>query len=152
MVTNGYEEQTRRLLAETKSELDTLEQQITGLQERKVILLREAGAFETALEGYLRREGKQSIVKDDWVELLKGMTHKEQLLEIASRNRGKIKVSEATDILYGKRLIQSKKRANAYIIVQSILSQMAENSDSFKKIAPGEYKLINVQQTLTLPK
>ena len=147
VVSNGYEEQTQRLLAETRSELTIVEGRLDELMEKREILQREIGAFEIALEGYLRRSGRQAFGGDNWVELLSGseMTHKKRLIAIAERKGGRIKVSEATDILYSKGFIKSKKRVNAYTIVQALLTQMERE---FEKVKPGEFRLVGAQQTL----
>lgn len=146
---NGYEEQTRRLLAETKSELSIVEAEIAELTQKSLTLQREVDAFETALTGYLRRTGRQAISENNWLRLLgaKEMTHKKRLIAIAERKGGRIRVSEATDILYSKGFIKSKKRMNAYTIVQSLLTQMAEEG-KFEKVEPGEFRLIGAQQSL----
>lgn len=149
MVTgNGYEEQTRRLLAETKSELNTIETEIAELQDKRVTLAREVNAYETALQGYLRRMGKQKGAEFNWNELLRGdKTHKLRLITIAKHNGGKIRVNQATDILYSNGFIKSKKRATAYVMIQGYLASMMEEG-TFEKIAPGEYRLLGAQENL----
>jgi hypothetical protein len=149
MNNHTYEEQTRRLLAEAKSEMTGIGNQMAELQHRWETLKKEAEAYETALQGYLRRIGKQETAAIDWAKLLEGKTHKEKLTTIAERNGGKVKISQATDILYSNSIIKSKKRANAYIIIQSYLAEMAEEG-KFEKVKPGEYKLIGAQ--LSLPR
>lgn len=147
MVTSdSYAEQTRRLLADTKSELSTIETQIDELVARRKILSAEAEAYEVALQGYLRRLGKEEIKEPDWVKLLAGQqTHKDKLKAITRNKGGRIKVREATDILYTKGFIHAKKRSTAYAMVQAYLADMAEDGE-FQKIAPGEYELIGAQQ------
>lgn len=145
---NSYEEQTRRLLAETKSELNAVEVEITELRTKAVTLTREVDAYETALQGYLRRIGKGITTEPDWVKLLEGLkSHKERLKAIAKHRGGRIRVSEATDILYTQGFIHAKKRFTAYSMVQSYLADMAEDGD-FEKVAPGQYELIGAQQSL----
>ena len=145
---HSYEEQTRRLLAEAQSELKAEEGEMDMLRDRITILLKEVQAYETALQGYLRRIGKQEIIEPDWVNLLKSQeTHKKRLKAIAEYKGGRIRVSEATDILYTKGFIHAKKRSTAYAMVQSYLADMAEDGE-FQKIAPGEYELIGAQRSL----
>ena len=150
-INNGYAEQTRRLLADTQSELGIIEAQITELEERRETLQTEAAAYELVLQGALRRLGKQEIVEPDWVNLLKSQeTHKKRLEAIAKEKGGRIRVNEATDILYTNDFIHAKKRSTAYAMVQSYLADMAEAGDfqKFQKLAPGEYELIGAQQSL----
>ena len=145
---HSYEEQTRRLLAEAQSELKAEEGEMDMLRDRITILVKEVQAYETALQGYLRRKGKDITTETDWNELLKDLeSHKERIKAIARHKGGTIKVSEVTDILYTKGFIHAQKRATAYAMVQSYLADMREAGD-FQKIAPGEYELIGAQQSL----
>lgn len=148
-ITNhSYEEQTRRLLAEAQSELRAVDGEMDILHDRRVALAREVEGYETALQGYLRRMGKASTIEPDWVKLLEGLKiHKDRLRAIAEHRGGRIKVGEATDILYTKGFIHAKKRSTAYAMVQSNLADMAEEG-KFQKVAPGEYELIGAQQSL----
>jgi len=148
VINNGYEEQTRRLLAETKSELDAIERQIAELEGKRATLRSDAQGLETALEVYLRRAGKQFISEPDWEKLLEGLkTHKDRLKAIAKYKGGEIRVSEATDILYTKGFMQAKKRMTAYTMVQINLADMAKHG-IFQKIGPGEYRLMPTQRSL----
>jgi hypothetical protein len=143
MNNHSYEDQTRRLLAETQSELRTIEAEIQALQEKAVTLAREVNAYEITLQGYLRRIGKQQIAGIDWVKLLsEAKTHKERLQLIAKHNDGTIRVSQATDILYTKKFTQTKKRATAYTMIQVMLADMADNG-IFEKTGPGQYRLVS---------
>jgi len=74
-------------------------------------------------------------------------THKQRLIAIAKHNGGRVRISQATDILYSKGFIKSKKRANAYIIIQSLLADMTEEGQ-FEKTNPGQYRLVGAQQSL----
>jgi hypothetical protein len=149
VISNGYEEQTRRLLSETRSELSKVDAEITELSKKKAELEAEAQGFEAALSGYLRRIGKQDFSTENWRKLLSGrkMTHPKRLIAIAKHKGGLLKVSEATDILYGNRFIKSKRRSNAYRIVYSLLANLV-GEGIFQKTDSGEYKLVGVQQSL----
>jgi hypothetical protein len=149
MVTNdGYLEQTRRLLADAQSELGNIETQITELEERRATLIAEVQAYELAMEGYFRRLGKPETIEPDWTDVLKSQeTHKKRLVAIAREKGGRIRVSEATDILYTKHFIKAAKRATAYAMIQRFLREMAEEG-KFRKIAPGKYELIGAQRSL----
>jgi len=145
---NGYAEQTRRLLADAQSELGSIENDIAGLEARRATLEAETQAYELALQGYFRRLGKQEAAEPDWVKILGDeKTHKKRLRAIAEYKGGRIKVSEATDILYTKGFMHAKKRTTAYAIVQANLADMAE-WHQFEKVGPGEYKLVGSQQSL----
>lgn len=142
---HSYEEQTRRLLAEAQSELKVAEGEMDILRDRISILFKEVEAYEIALKGYLRRQGKQEIIEPDWVSLLRNQeTHKQRLEAIAKEKGGRIRVSEATDILYVKGFIHAKKRSTAYAMVQTYLADMAEQG-IFQKLGPGEYELVGAQ-------
>jgi hypothetical protein len=145
---NSYEEQTRRLLGEAQSELRNLEEQIAELHEKREAVAGEVNAYETALHGYLKRTGRQIGVGVDWKKLLSPVeTHKDRIKLIAAHYGGKVKVTQATDILFGNGFINTKKRANAYVIVQSTLADLTKKG-IFKKFGPGEYGLIGAQQSL----
>jgi hypothetical protein len=145
---DSYEEQTRRLLAETKSELTAIGNQMAELKQKWEALKKEAEAYEMVLQGYLRRTGREVDTATDWVQSLGGLSsHKERLIAIAKHEGGRVRVSHASDLLYTNGFIKSKKRANAYRIVQNILSSMADEG-IFEKVNPGEYKLIGAQQSL----
>ena len=144
---NQYEEQTKKLLNDTKCELDQIEAQICELQNKRDVLASEAQAYETALQGYRRRIGKSVPARNEWFELLNGKPHKEKILVIAQQNGGAVKVGQAADILYQSGLIQSKSRNNAYMVLQRTFSDLVETGE-LQKVAPAEYKLVNTQQSL----
>ena len=150
MVTNNHswEEQTRRLLSEAKSEQNAINEQITTLQDKAVRLAGEVSAYEGALQGYLKRTGKQTDIEIDWGKLLAGeYTHKDRIKLIAEQKGGTIRVTQVTDILYANGFVKAKKRATAYTMVQSMLADMVEKGE-FEKLSPGEYRLVGVQQSL----
>ena len=145
---HSYEEQTRRLLAETQTELTAIGNQMAELQQKWNTLKKEAEAYEVALQGYLRRAGKQESAEFDWTKFLsEAKTHKERLQLIAKHNDGKIRVNQATDIFYTKKFTQTKKRSTAYTMIQGMLAAMAEEG-IFEKGVPGEYRLVGAQQSL----
>jgi len=145
---HSYEEQTRRLLAEAQSDLKTEEGEMDLLRDRIATLIQEVRAYETALQGYLRRKGGDITTEPDWNELLKDLgSHKERIKAIAAHKGGTVKVGEITDILYTKGFIHAQKRATAYAMVQSYLADMREAGD-FQKVALGEYELVGAQQSL----
>lgn len=145
---HSYEEQTRRLLSEAQSELRTIESEIAQLEERRTKLALEVDAYDTVLQGYLRRTGKQTVAETDWKKLLaKDKTLKDKLITIAKQGGGRISQSQATDILYGNKLVGAKKRATAYAIMQGYLSDMAKRG-IMSKVSPGQYQLVDAQQRL----
>ncbi len=147
---HSYEEQTRRLLAETQTELTAIGNQMAELQQKWNTLKKETEAYEVALQGYLRRIGKQTGVEFDWTKFLsEAKTHRERLQLIAKHNDGKIRVNQATDILFTKDFTKTKKRATAYTMIQGMLATMAEEGIFEKvKAGSGEYRLIGSQQSL----
>jgi hypothetical protein len=145
---HSYEEQTRRLLDEAQSELKAAEGEMDLVRDRIAVLIKEVQAYETALQGYLRRKGKDITIEPDWNELLKDCkTHKERIKAIATYKGGTIRVSEVTNILYTKGFVHTQKRATAYAMVQSYLADMKE-AGTLKKVGPGGYELIGSQQSL----
>ena len=149
MITNNgsWEEQTRRLLSDKLSELNKVKTLVQELQEKEARIQAEVQAYELVLEDYLKGAGRQFKIEPDWLKLLENQTHKQQLLTIAEHSGGRIKTSEATDLLYTKHFIKAAKRATAYIMIQRFLKEMKEEG-RFEKIAPGEYRLIGAQQNL----
>ena len=149
MITNNgsWEEQTRRLLSDKLSELNKIKTLGEELQKKEARVQAEAQAYELVLEDYLKGAGRQFKIEPDWLKLLENQTHKQQLLTIAEHSGGRIRVSEATDLLYTKHFIKAAKRATAYIMIQRFLKEMREEG-KFEKIAPGEYRLIGAQQNL----
>jgi len=147
MGNHSWEEQTRRLLSEAQSELRELQTKIDEMQDRAANLVAEIGGYEIALRGYLSRTGRQEVAKIEWNKLLSGQTHKEKLKTIAKQNAGRIRVSQATDILYTGRFTEAKKRATAYSMVQVYLADMTEDG-IFEKVGAGEFRLIASQPSL----
>lgn len=141
---NSYEEQTRRLLSDAISELNTVESQIRELEGKRAKLKAESQAYELALEGYLRRTGRQLKKEPDWYKLLRDQTNKDRLITLAENSGGRIKASEATDLLYSRHLIKAAKRVTAYSIVQGLLIAMAKQG-RFEKVGPGEYRLVDTE-------
>lgn len=148
MVTNNYqfEEQVRRLLSQTKSELEMIEAQIAELEGKRAFLRAEVQAFEMTIRGYLRQTGRQETAEPEWIKLLGGQINKERLLTIAKHSGGKITVKQATNLLYN-RFIKSKNRSVAYTMIQGLLSNLAQDG-KLAKVAPGEYKLVEAQPNL----
>ncbi len=148
MNNHSYEEQTRRLLSEAQSELMAIESEIAKLGEKRTKLALEVDAYDTVLQGYLRRTGKQGVVETDWKNLLaSSKTLKDKLIMIAKQNGGRISQSQATDILYTNKLMGAKKRSTAYSIVQGYLNDMADRG-IFEKTAPGKFQRKGAQPSL----
>lgn len=146
-MTNNHslEEGLRKLLSDALSELGKLERNKQELEGNITSLRAEADAYETALQGYFRRTGRQPINEIIWTKMRKDKNHKERLIRLARHNGGRIKVNEASSLLYTKGIVKSKRRSNVYQIVQSLLSDMKDDG-IFEKIAPGEYRLVGAHQ------
>lgn len=151
MVTNNhsFEEQGRRSLAEVQSRLKAAEVERDKLNADIVELTRIAQAYELVLGHQSRLVGKEHVLGPDWSKILEGKARKEQLMTIAKHKGGKIRVSEATDILYTMGFIKSKRRGNAYTIVYDNISTMADEG-LLEKVDPGEFKIATRHQ-LSLP-
>lgn len=148
MNNHSYEDQSRRLLGEAQSELNEIDAEIKDLQDRRVILAREVNAYETSLQGYLRRIGRQEGTESNWKSILANCDiHRDRIEAIAKHSGGKIRVGQVTDILYSNGFIKAKKRSTAYSMIQGYLADMTDDG-VFKKVAPGEYRLVGAQQSL----
>lgn len=139
---DSWEEQTRRFLSDAQSELKEVEEQIGVMQKRKTELTEEVNALSIALRSYLKRMGKQETSEVDLKEALERMeNHRDRLLAIAERSDGLIRVGPASDVLYNLGFIKSKRRSNAYRIVQNMLSGMAEEG-ILEKVDRATYRLV----------
>jgi len=136
---HSYEEQTRRRLAEAQSELGALDVEIRKLEDGRTELKAEVEAYETILRAYRKRTGKEEVGLD-WDKLLADKTHRERLIVIAQRTGGTVKTTYATDLLYTKGFMKSKRRSNAYSIVQHLLADMTAEG-KFERVSGGEYRL-----------
>jgi len=142
MVNNhSLEEGLRKLQAEVLSELGKLESNKQELEESIVSLRTEAQAYETALQGYLKRTGKASISDRIWAQIRNDKNHKERLIRLARHNGGMIRVNETANLLYTRRIVKSKRYQNVYQIVRGLLVDMTEDG-IFEKAAPGRYRLV----------
>jgi phosphomevalonate kinase len=130
MVNNHtFEEQLRKLISETQDELNEIDGQLKSLGNRRLALTEELQSYEASLRGYLKRIGKEQMEEQppDWDRLLKRCrTHKDKLLAIAKRSGGELKFNSAVDILYNGKFIKSKSRANAYVQLYSIVTDMVD--------------------------
>ena len=137
-----FEERVRKFLGEAQYELNTIRAQIKELQEKEIKLEAEVNAYKAVLQGYLKRSGKQVGDKSNWAELLKNQTHRDRLITIAKHNNGKIKITQAVNILCSEGFIaRQSKRITVYGMVQGILTTMTEEG-VFEKVARGEYKYV----------
>ncbi len=141
------EEELRKVLSDATAELVKLEKDREQIDGKLVQLERERHAYEIALQGYLRRTGKQNSVEPDWDKLRKDPSHKVRLVRLADHYGGNITIKDASALLYTKGFIKSKRQANAYQIVRSLLDNMVDDK-IFEKVAPGQYRLIGAQQIL----
>jgi len=143
MVNHSWEEQTEKLLTETISELKTQETKRQELEDSIVTLTRRKEAYEIVLQDY-RRRGVKGGVEPDWLKLLKGQINKKRLQIIAQQNGGKLKISQASRILYSnKGLTKARKHATVYQMVQGLAAELTEQIPPiFKKTGPGEFTLV----------
>ena len=150
MVLDGqsYEDQTRAFLSQAKDELNNVNGKISELEKQRESLSKEVEAYETALENYLRRMGKQPQAQLNQLDELKGHSHREQLEIIAKMNNGRLKVAKAVDLLLKEGLINTKKRSTAYVMVQKNVSNMVADG-TLMKVIPGEYRLTGIQISLS---
>ena len=149
MVTNNHsvEEGLRNVLSETISELDRLKKEKEELDGRIMVLQEEMHAYEVALQGYMKRTGRQIKVDIDWAKLREAKSHKVRLIKLAEYDGGKITVKDSSALLYTKGFIKSKRRTNAYQIVRMLLDDMTD-AKIFEKVGPGEYRLVGAQPSM----
>ena len=143
MVTSAssWEEETRKYISEAKTDLNTIDAQMKELQAKRDILSRELKAFETALQGYLKRTGRNGTITHNLRELLgKQPNHSARLRIIAEQNEGILKIGSTADVLYNFGFIKSRTRQNAYRLVYSLILEMVEKG-KFIKMAPSTFKL-----------
>lgn len=79
------------------------------------------------------------------VSELKGKTHLQALITIAYKNNACFKVVDAKRLMLQAGLLRSPK--NALSMLYTIISR----SGKFEKVAPGEYRLIESQESLIKP-
>lgn len=145
---HSYEEQLQGQLNQALSDLKDVETRMQTLQSRLDSLKEEVRSCETVLLAYRKRTGRDVISQNDgWLSQLEGQTHKDKVLAILRRQGGQVKTADVTNMLFGKRLIKSKSRTNAYMIVQRALRD-AEEDGLVTKVRPGEYRLIDAQALL----
>lgn len=145
MVSNNiFEEQLRKLISETQDELNAIDAQLKSLESRRFTLTKELQSYETSLRGYLRRSGKEQGEEQppDWDKLLKRCrNHKGRLLIIAKHSGSELRFNSAVDILYNGKFIKSKSRANAYVQLYGIVTDMVDKG-ILKKTERGIYRLV----------
>ena len=141
MNNHSWEEETRKHLSDAQAEKDAVDKQLEELREKSATLAREINAYQIALEGHLRRTGRQLSIAQDLRNILENQpNHEERLKRIAEHNGGIIKVSSATDLLFNLRLIKSRSRQHAYRIVYGLMLGMVEDGQ-FVKTAPATFSL-----------
>jgi len=149
VITNhAWEEETRRYLADIKTELDNVNTQLEALQAKRDALAHEAEALNTALAVHFRRTGRQETDQPSMREfLLSQPNHKERMKRIAERNNGILKVGQAANILFLWGIVKSKARMNVYRIVYVLAKDMVEEG-IFEKSGPAEFRLLGTQTAL----
>lgn len=150
MLTNNHswEEETRKYLSEAQADKDIIDKKVEELQEKAVVLAREISAYQIALEGHLRRTGRQPSIAQNLRRVLEIQpNHEERLKRIAEYNGGVIKVGSAADLLFNLRLVKSKSRQHAYRIVYGLILGMVAD-DQFVKTAPATFRLQDSQTAL----
>ena len=146
---HSWEEETRRELAEVQAELNDAMQSFEEAKTKVERLSREVEAFELTLQSHLRRTGRQETLGKSLRELLfNQQNHEERLKRIAEQNDGLVKVSLATDILYGYHIIKSKSRINAYRVIYVLLLKMVEEGIFERTSVPAVFRLVGVQTKL----
>ncbi len=149
MVTHNHfvEEELRKVLSDTMAELAKFEKERDQIDNKLVKLEEERRAYEVALQGYLKRTGRQNSIEPDWDKLRQDPSHKVRLVRLARHYGGNITVKDSSALLYTKGFIKSKRQLNAYQIVRGLLDGMVDEN-IFEKFAPGQYRLMGAQQSL----
>jgi len=152
MVINNqsFEEQLLKLISETKSELATKGEQKATIDREVELLKNELQGYSVTLASYQKRSGIPGHNGIDWSKLMIGAkTHKDQIIIVLKQFGGIARPSQIRDILYTKGFIKSKKRENAYQIVQINLAQLIDKK-LVEKTDTGDYKLIGAQPVLCI--
>ena len=146
MVTdNGsLDEQLRCELAKITSELESAKTEIDRLVQRVSQLSESARGYHVVLEHRAEQSSGTGSVSASWVESLRPLKHKDQLIAIAERQKGRLLVSEAATIMYLSKLINTKKRKNAYNIVSGYATGLADEG-IFEKVGPGEFRVVGFE-------
>ena len=112
------------------------------LQQRLDELDKQLEAVETTV--HLLRYGKsgRSYTDKSLISELRGKTHIDALLTIAGKNNNRLKATEAKRLMIEAGLIRNPKTA------LSMLYTIINRSGKFERVRPGEYRLIDVQQSL----
>ena len=106
--------------------------------------------YEITLRGYQKRTGKQEQSEIDWSKLMLGAkTHKDRIIIVLKQFGGIARPNQITDILYTKGFIKSKKRANAYQIVQTNITLLTDKK-LVEKTDTGDIRLIGAQPVLAI--
>ncbi len=146
---HSFEAQLLKLIAETKSELDAKEGRREVLDKEIDELKLEIQGYDIALRGFQKRTGKQEESAIDWSKLLlTAKTHKDRIIIVLKQFGGIARPNQITDILYTKDFIKSKRRGNAYQIVQTNLAQLIDKK-LVEKTEDG-YRLIGAQPVLAI--
>jgi hypothetical protein len=144
-----FEQQIHRFINEAKSELSTLQSEAIELRSKIVALEQEINAYDKVLQSYQKRTGKQDY-DTDWNNLMSGSkNHKDRIIITIKQMGGITKPKNIVDILYNKGFIKSKKRANAYQIVQRGLVELVEKG-TIEKLESGDYRLLGSQPNLPM--
>jgi len=150
MNNRSFEEQLLKLITDTKSDLMAKEEQKIDIDREVEILKNELQGYEVTLHSYQRRSGIQGHNGIDWTKLMIGAKwHTDQIVIVLKQLGGIARPTQITDILFGKGFIVSKKRANAYQIVQTNLVKLIDKG-LVEKTEKGDYKLIGAQPVMPI--
>ena len=136
-----FEEQALADLTEVQSKLEAAKAQRDTLDEKITQLTETARGYEMVLQ-YQRMREIGDGVTPDWARLLKKLTHKKRIIEIARHSEGQVRKADAADILYSTGFMKAKSRPNAYTAVQEIFADLVEEGVLERTDKPGIYRLI----------
>ena len=120
-------ERIEKELSQVNGELETLQKTIELLEKMKGVEASDQFEFSDKAE--------VNVLPS--VESLKGKTQLQAIIEIAKRNNNRIKVGQARTLLIRAGMLKPTRSSWGGLYTQ------IKRSNRFRKIGPGEFKLIN---------
>lgn len=124
---------------------DSLSKQVNKLRSELQDCEKKLNAVTTTMELLSRGSVDTEAQADSYLKQFRGLTHVQALIKIAHDNgNNRFKITEATKLLVAAGLVTSKKNAS------NIIFNDIQRSEKFRRVAPGEYELIEKPVSATL--
>lgn len=125
---------------------DAVAQRVSRLRAELQETDKKLQAIITTMELLGRGSVETEAQADSYLKQFRGLTHVQALAKVArDSGNNRFKITDATKLLVAAGLIKSKKNAS------NIVFSDIQRSEKFRRVAPGEYELIEkpVSSTLT---